>query len=117
MVHIYRHVPFASQQHLEPSQPSTSAAAGSIPDETTHKDLKDDSQFFDAHDAMLAVLAVPSWMSPSDFLGFVAPAVDGISHLRMIRYDTGPTHLASFSAAEKTNTSTITTGILRLNAL
>ncbi|KAF8661340.1 hypothetical protein AX16_001435 [Volvariella volvacea WC 439] len=34
---------------------------------------------------MLAVLAVPSWMTPSDFLGFVAPATDGISHLRIIR--------------------------------
>ncbi|TRM60741.1 hypothetical protein BD626DRAFT_121481 [Schizophyllum amplum] len=33
----------------------------------------------------LAILAVPSWMTPSDFLTFVAPAGDGISHLRMIR--------------------------------
>jgi BRCA1-associated protein len=33
----------------------------------------------------LAVLAVPSWMTPSDFLGFVAPAVDGMAHLRIIR--------------------------------
>ncbi|KAL1745851.1 hypothetical protein HDZ31DRAFT_35449 [Schizophyllum fasciatum] len=37
----------------------------------------------------LAILAVPSWMTPSDFLTFVAPAADGISHLRMIR-DTAP---------------------------
>jgi BRCA1-associated protein len=35
---------------------------------------------------MLAVLAVPSWMTPSDFLGFVAPAAEGMAHLRMIRY-------------------------------
>lgn len=34
---------------------------------------------------MLGVLAVPSWMTPSDFLAFVAPAVDGIGHLRIIR--------------------------------
>lgn len=33
----------------------------------------------------LGVLAVPSWMNPSDFLTFVAPAADGISHLRIIR--------------------------------
>ncbi|KAL1686584.1 hypothetical protein GGG16DRAFT_63998 [Schizophyllum commune] len=37
----------------------------------------------------LAILAVPAWMTPSDFLTFVAPAGDGISHLRMIR-DTAP---------------------------
>ena len=35
---------------------------------------------------MLGVLAVPSWMTPSDFLSFVAPAVDNIGHLRIIRY-------------------------------
>lgn len=40
----------------------------------------------DADGIMLGVLAVPSWMTPSDFLDFVAPAVEGISHLRIIRY-------------------------------
>ncbi|KAJ7089688.1 hypothetical protein B0H15DRAFT_922567 [Mycena belliarum] len=34
---------------------------------------------------MLGVLAVPSWMAPSDFLAFVAPAAEGITHLRIIR--------------------------------
>jgi BRCA1-associated protein len=34
---------------------------------------------------MLGVLAVPSWMTPSDFLAFIAPAAEGITHLRMIR--------------------------------
>ncbi|KAK0188935.1 BRCA1-associated protein 2-domain-containing protein [Armillaria mellea] len=38
---------------------------------------------------MLGVLAVPSWMTPSDFLTFVAPAAESISHLRMIR-DSAP---------------------------
>lgn len=38
-----------------------------------------------ADDNTLAVLAVPSWMTPSDFLSFVEPAADGIVHLRMIR--------------------------------
>jgi BRCA1-associated protein len=33
---------------------------------------------------VLAVLAVPSWMAPSDFLAFVAPAAESISHLRII---------------------------------
>jgi BRCA1-associated protein len=40
---------------------------------------------FGADDNTLAVLAVPSWMTPSDFLSFVEPAADGIVHLRMIR--------------------------------
>lgn len=38
-----------------------------------------------ADDNTLAVLAVPSWMTPSDFLSFVEPAAEGIVHLRMIR--------------------------------
>ncbi|EIN03806.1 zf-UBP-domain-containing protein [Punctularia strigosozonata HHB-11173 SS5] len=43
----------------------------------------------DVDGVMLGVLAVPSWMNPSDFLAFVAPAADGITHLRMIR-DSAP---------------------------
>jgi len=38
-----------------------------------------------ADENTLAVLAVPSWMTPSDFLSFVEPAAEGIVHLRMIR--------------------------------
>ncbi|ESK97762.1 brca1-associated protein [Moniliophthora roreri MCA 2997] len=34
---------------------------------------------------ILGVLAVPSWMTPSDFLTFAAPAAEGISHLRIIK--------------------------------
>lgn len=34
---------------------------------------------------ILAVLAVPSHMTPSDFLTFVAPAAESMAHLRMIR--------------------------------
>ncbi|KAG7443605.1 zf-UBP-domain-containing protein [Guyanagaster necrorhizus] len=43
----------------------------------------------DTDEIMLGVLAVPSWMTPSDFLAFVAPAAESISHLRMIR-DSAP---------------------------
>lgn len=39
----------------------------------------------DANGVVLSVLAVPSWMTPSDFLAFVAPAAQGMSHIRMIR--------------------------------
>ena len=35
---------------------------------------------------VLAVLAVPPHMTPSDFLNFVAPAAESILHLRMIRW-------------------------------
>ncbi|KAF9078193.1 BRCA1-associated protein 2-domain-containing protein [Rhodocollybia butyracea] len=34
---------------------------------------------------VLAILAVPSWMAPSDLLTFVAPAAETISHLRILR--------------------------------
>ncbi|KAG6813815.1 hypothetical protein H0H92_006759 [Tricholoma furcatifolium] len=34
---------------------------------------------------MLGVLAVPTYMTPSDFLAFVAPAAEGMAHLRLIR--------------------------------
>jgi BRCA1-associated protein len=39
----------------------------------------------DSDGYMLGVLAVPSWMTSSDFLAFVAPAQGGMAHLRMIR--------------------------------
>jgi len=45
--------------------------------------VKSDSPEFGG--VMLGVLAVPSWMAPSDFLAFVAPAAEGITHLRIIR--------------------------------
>jgi BRCA1-associated protein len=39
---------------------------------------------------VLAILAIPSWMTVSDFLTFVLPAYEGFSHLRIVRCaDTG----------------------------
>jgi len=38
------------------------------------------------NETILAVLAVPSYMTASDFLGFVAPVRKYVSHLRFIRY-------------------------------
>ena len=40
----------------------------------------------DSDGYMVGVLAVPSWMTPSDFLAFVAPAQEDMSHLRMVRW-------------------------------
>lgn len=39
----------------------------------------------DSDGVMLGVLAVPAYMTPSDFLTFVAPAAQGMAHLRLIR--------------------------------
>lgn len=39
----------------------------------------------DSDGYMVGVLAVPCWMTPSDFLAFVAPAQEDMAHLRMIR--------------------------------
>ncbi|KZV71577.1 zf-UBP-domain-containing protein [Peniophora sp. CONT] len=39
----------------------------------------------DVDGVTLGVLAVPAWMTASDFLTFVAPAQEGMAHLRMIR--------------------------------
>ncbi|PFH51915.1 hypothetical protein AMATHDRAFT_190526 [Amanita thiersii Skay4041] len=43
----------------------------------------------DGDGVILGVLAVPPLMTPSDFLAFVAPASEGMSHIRIIR-DSAP---------------------------
>lgn len=50
----------------------------------------------DSDGYMVGVLAVPSWMTPSDFLAFVAPAEEGMAHLRMIRCVSYAKYLHSF---------------------
>ncbi|KIM32818.1 hypothetical protein M408DRAFT_326546 [Serendipita vermifera MAFF 305830] len=53
-------------------------------------------------DTVLAILAVPSWMTVSDFLTFVSPAIEGFSHLRIVR-DAVPSRavaLMKFRSAE-----------------
>ena len=54
-------------------------------DESTPATTDLSDVYSDSDGVMLAVLAVPSWMTPADFLAFVAPAADGMAHLRMIR--------------------------------
>ncbi|KAJ7173770.1 hypothetical protein C8R46DRAFT_122527 [Mycena filopes] len=67
-VHLFREgTTSSSDEHLKASSSS----------------VKSDFPEFDG--VMLGVLAVPSWMAPSDFLAFVAPAAEGITHLRIIR--------------------------------
>ena len=78
VVHIFRETPFRTDAETT----DNGLAAG-----VTNTELG-------ADDNTLAVLAVPSWMTPSDFLSFVEPAADGIVHLRMVRCVAGPPPLA-----------------------
>lgn len=38
---------------------------------------------------LLAILAVPPSMTPADFLTYIAPAEQGVAHIRLIRYVRG----------------------------
>ena len=81
VVHIFR--------ESKPSHdtPQTGSYAAAVAETTRSVDSRGISQtIVESDDLTLAVLAVPSWMTPSDFLTFVSPAADGIAHLRMIRF-------------------------------
>lgn len=72
IVRIFREPP----QDAETSSVLTAPTTGeNAPASTSH----------DPEDIIMGVLAVPAWMTPSDFLAFVAPAAEGMAHLRMIR--------------------------------
>ena len=77
IVHIYRELPH---------QTYSSVAATSHPPITQATQAGGDKKKVENDGVLMGVLAVPSWMTPSDFLAFVAPAAEGITHLRMIRY-------------------------------
>ncbi|KAF8517974.1 BRCA1-associated protein 2-domain-containing protein [Hysterangium stoloniferum] len=66
VVHVYRSDTYVEVGEAGDTQPSVST-----------KESGDGT--------ILAVLAVPSHMTPSDFLTFVAPAAESMAHLRMIR--------------------------------
>lgn len=78
IVHIYREVPNATYAEAASAPPSSSQP---ITIAVPGKQL----QSSEAEGVLIGVLAVPSWMTPSDFLSFVAPAAEGMAHLRMIR--------------------------------
>jgi BRCA1-associated protein len=73
VVHLYRDI--ERQKAVETDEGTSAPDASRIMLENA-----------DTDGYMVGVLAVPSWMTPSDFLAFVAPAEDGMAHLRMIRY-------------------------------
>ena len=79
-MHIFREVPKATYAELTRASSATQANVDSSPDAANGDVVQD------AEGVMMGVLAVPSWMTPSDFLAFVAPAAEGMTHLRMIRY-------------------------------
>ncbi|KAI0766571.1 zf-UBP-domain-containing protein [Trametes elegans] len=88
VVHIFREYPNSHHPYGQSAGDGYGAAASAA--SAHHGEAGGPSQKnIDSDDVTLAVLAVPSWMTPSDFLAFVAPAADGISHLRMIR-DSAP---------------------------
>ncbi|CCM02946.1 uncharacterized protein FIBRA_05061 [Fibroporia radiculosa] len=76
IVHIYRDVskPSSTQSFTLKNATGPPQSDGSV----SYSDA-------DTNGLVLAVLAVPPWMTPSDFLSFVSPAAEGISLLRMIR--------------------------------
>ncbi|KZT71951.1 zf-UBP-domain-containing protein [Daedalea quercina L-15889] len=80
IIHIYRDV---ASPHESDSSAEADINISPVP-ESVKTDVASECDGL-----VLAVLAVPAWMTPSDFLAFVAPAADGISLLRMIR-DSAP---------------------------
>ena len=93
VVHIFRDYPSSPDGAAKGATYASAVSNASTaqpdepPSETHPNNVESD-------DVTLAVLAVPSWMTPSDFLAFVAPAADGISHLRMIRLVSRPPALS-----------------------
>ncbi|GBE86383.1 RING finger protein ETP1 homolog [Sparassis crispa] len=86
VVHIYRECAPESGQEAPSPQPDDVTTTANPAAEQSNVLPDVDA---DVEGLTLAVLAVPSWMTPSDFLAFVAPAADGIAQLRMIR-DSAP---------------------------
>lgn len=72
IVHIFRDG--TNVQDISANTASTSKAAQDSTADITDQEC-----------TTVAVLAVPQWMNPSDFLAFVAPAAESMAHLRLIR--------------------------------
>ncbi|KAF7794313.1 hypothetical protein EIP86_005447 [Pleurotus ostreatoroseus] len=83
VVHVYREVQKPKDDNAAASS-SYAAAASQASKEAAEKSREE--TVHDSDGVMMGVLAVPSWMTPSDFLAFVAPAAEGMTHLRIIRY-------------------------------
>ncbi|THH01056.1 hypothetical protein EW026_g1586 [Hermanssonia centrifuga] len=79
-----------AEKEITPSQSSAATPSALISNAASGQStITEGERVIDADGVMMGVLAVPSWMTPSDFLAFVAPAAEGMAHLRMIR-DSAP---------------------------
>lgn len=83
VIHIYRHTQNTVATFVGGGDDQDASA---VPSRAV-VDSKDTVKIEQLNDGTtLAVLAVPSYMSPVDFMTFIAPASDSVAHLRMIRY-------------------------------
>ena len=87
VIHIYRERSLESQASSENSTASTSKTP--IPRSNGVANQVLSTMTADDDITIVAILAIPPWMNPADLLAFVAPAGDGMAHLRLIR-DTSP---------------------------
>lgn len=81
VVHVFRDTGSAQTENFPRTDTDPEGSAGASSSDASRIVLDN----ADTDGVMLAVLAVPAWMTPSDFLAFVAPAAEGLAHLRMIR--------------------------------
>lgn len=91
IVHLYRdaqETPYLIVDDHPPELKGSAAAARQLSEEPLRQDsgVRDAGAHPDDECTTLCILAVPSYLSPSDFLGFVGEAtLDDVSHFRMIR--------------------------------
>ncbi|KAJ1948797.1 hypothetical protein FBU59_001428 [Linderina macrospora] len=80
---------FRSEQQISEPQPITNPAEASSSLPSRESSTPANAQT--GRPRVLAVLAVPGYMTPTDFLSFVAPFHDRIEHFRVLR-DSSPNH-------------------------
>ena len=86
VVRLYRDSEEIPGLYDEPTAPKHSKAGRSLSRKETNKQ----PAFRDEDCTTLCILAVPSYLTPSDFLGFVGEKTrDVVSHFRMIRTERG----------------------------
>ena len=86
VVRLYRDSEETSGLYDEPTTPKHSKPGKSL----SRKEKNEQPAFRDEDCTTLCILAVPSYLTPSDFLGFVGEKTrDIVSHFRMIRTERG----------------------------
>ena len=86
VVRLYRDSEEIPGLYDEPTSPKHSKAGRSL----SRKETNERPTFRDDDCTTLCILAVPSYLTPSDFLGFVGEKTrDLVSHFRMIRTERG----------------------------